>query len=227
LEPAPNCGKEDVGARHKAGHGSTCYRGKGPLCLTGITSGHIERDQREARLRVLLLLQMRRRPGQDHLEGRPHLTFEQMPADDAAVRAAEHRMDMQGRLAVRVRDIAEQRQYLDLLVDRDALVVLFRPVEIADHRALEGADRGQRGGVDLLLADKLLQGADRLVAMGEDDGVSRRRAAIEQFPAHRNLWISARFNEALPASFRYWRRSDRRPACFETRLVALLSMRWA
>src|SRR5439155_9215493 len=98
--------------------------------------------------------------------------------------------------------IAKQRQHLDLLRDRNALVVLRGPVEIADDRALERADRGQRGGIDLLLADELLQGADRLVAMGENDGICRGRPAIEQFPAHRNLWISARFNEGLPSSFR-------------------------
>ena len=112
------------------------------------------------------------------------------------------RVDVQGRLALGFRDIADQRQHLDLLVDRNALVVLRGPVEIADDRALERADRGQRSGVDLLLADELLQGADRLVAMSEDDGICRGWPAIEQFPAHPNLWISARFNEALPASFR-------------------------
>src|SRR5204863_1563186 len=94
-------------------------------------------------------------------------------------------MDMQRRLALGFGDVAEQRQYLDLFLDRDALVVLLVPIEIADDRALECADRGQCRRIDFLLAYKLLQRSHRLVAMGEHDGVSRGRPAIEQFPTHR------------------------------------------
>src|SRR5207237_969473 len=41
-------------------------------------------------------------------KGRPHIPFQEMPADDAAVRLPEHGVDVQCRLAVRLRDIADQ-----------------------------------------------------------------------------------------------------------------------
>src|SRR5205823_247127 len=107
----------------------------------------VERDQRETCFRVLLLAQMRWGLRQDDFEGWAHMAFEEMTADDAAVELPEHGMDVQDRLAVRFGDIADQRQNLDLLIDRDALIVLCRPIEIADDGTLERADRGQPRGI--------------------------------------------------------------------------------
>src|SRR5438045_9544292 len=115
----------------------------------------VERDQRETRFRVLLLAQVRWRLRQDDFEGWAHIAFEEMPADDAAVGLPEHGVDVQDRLAVRFGDIADQRQHLDLLIDRDALIVLLVPIEIADDGTLERADRGQPRGINLLLAHEL------------------------------------------------------------------------
>jgi hypothetical protein len=52
------------------------------------------------------------------------MRLEQVPADDAAVGAAEHGMDMQGGAALADRDVAEQRHHLDLLVDGDVRILL-------------------------------------------------------------------------------------------------------
>src|SRR5712675_596070 len=78
----------------------------------------VERDQRETRFRVLPLAQMRWGLRQDDFEGRAHMAFEEMPADNAAVGLPEHSVDVQDRLAVGLGDIADQRQHLDLLIDR-------------------------------------------------------------------------------------------------------------
>src|SRR5258707_6674509 len=80
-------------------------------------SALVEGDQGETGLGVLLFAQMCRRPGQDYLQGRPHMGFEQMAADDAAIRPAEHRMNMQCLLALGFRDVADQRWDLSLLLD--------------------------------------------------------------------------------------------------------------
>src|SRR5581483_4493290 len=86
-------------------------------------SGALQIDQREAGFGVLALAQMRRRLDQRQFERRPDMAFEEMAADRAAVPPAEDGVQMQGRPLVRDRDIAEQRQHLDLFRDRDAFVV--------------------------------------------------------------------------------------------------------
>ena len=131
------------------------------------------------------------------------MAFEEMTADDAAIRLPEDGVDVQSRFAVRFRDIADQRQHLDLLIDRDALIVLLVPIEIADDGTLERADRGQPRGINLLLAHEFLQRLHRLVARREHDGVSRRRPSIQQFPAHPGTSKSpCFFNGKLRPTFR-------------------------
>ena len=59
--------------------------------------------------------------------------------------AARTTMEMQGWARIADRDIAEQRQDLDLLAHGDFLVLLGFPLEIPEHGAAECADRGDRG----------------------------------------------------------------------------------
>jgi hypothetical protein len=60
--------------------------------------------------------------------------------------------------------VADQRQHLALLVNRDAAVLLRRPVEPADGRALERADGGDLRGFEAFGAGELRQHGDRLIA---------------------------------------------------------------
>src|SRR5712671_1440456 len=76
----------------------------------------VERDQRETCFRVLLLAQMRWGLRQDDFKGWAHIAFEEMTADNRAVRLPEDGVDVQDRLAVGFGDIADQRQHLDLLL---------------------------------------------------------------------------------------------------------------
>src|SRR5262249_15022446 len=62
---------------------------------------------------------------------------------------AEHGMHVHaGPAVVADRDVAQKAQRLALAVDLDRLVGLPGKVEPADGRALEGADRRERGGVE-------------------------------------------------------------------------------
>lgn len=64
------------------------------------------------------------------------------PPQGAAVAPAEHGVRVDLRLVAVERDVADEREHLDLLVHRDALGVLVLLVEVAEDRAAERADRG-------------------------------------------------------------------------------------
>src|SRR5436309_1590481 len=89
----------------------------------------VERDQRKTRFRVLLLAQMRWGLRQDDFEGRAHMAFEEMTADNRAVRLPEHGVDVQDRLAGGFGALPDPRQRHDLLVDRHAPLGLRVPIE--------------------------------------------------------------------------------------------------
>jgi len=103
--------------------------------------------------------------------------------------AARTTMEMQGWARIADRDIAEQRQDLDLLADGDFLVLLGFPLEIPEHGAAECADRGDRGGLNLLLSHEFAEFADDLVTGVEHDRISDRGIGIEQFRTHVALTI--------------------------------------
>ena len=105
-------------------------------------SSLLEPDQREPGLGVVDAPQMSGRLGEDDLERRPHARLEKMPAARAAVAASQDDVGVHLLVAtVLNRDVADQREHLDLLLDRSALVVFSLPVEVAEQRTLEGSDR--------------------------------------------------------------------------------------
>ena len=65
--------------------------------------------------------------------------------------------------------------------------MLGLPLKIPEHRPAECADRGNRCGLDFLVADEFAEFAGHLVAGVEHDRVCDRRIGIEQFGAHRFL----------------------------------------
>ena len=70
------------------------------------------------------------------------MCLDQVTADYGTIGFAENRMEMQGRALSADRDIAEQRQDLDLLANGDLLVSLGFPLEIPEDGAAECADCG-------------------------------------------------------------------------------------
>ena len=97
--------------------------------------------------------------------------MQQMPAMRCAVGFTNDYMRMQFRLAVPILahgNVAYQRQYFDLLVDLDVLVVLFGEFEIPERDLAETTDTGEAAGIEALLARELEQLRDNLVARREN-----------------------------------------------------------
>jgi hypothetical protein len=55
------------------------------------------------------------------------------------------------------------------------------PLEIPDNGAAERADRGERGGLDFLLADEFAEFPSHLITRVEHDRISDRGIGIKQF----------------------------------------------
>jgi len=63
-------------------------------------------------------------------------------------------MDMERRLAVGiVGNVADQRRNFDLFADRNFLVLLLLPIEIAQNRVAQRTDSGEGSGVNILALD--------------------------------------------------------------------------
>ena len=87
----------------------------------------------------------RRRFYQDHLERRPHVGLEEMSAQGGAVEAAHNDMGVNSRFAVLVRDVSDEGQDLDLLVDAEPPVLAPGNVEEAQHGRPQSPDPREVG----------------------------------------------------------------------------------
>src|SRR5947207_13355061 len=85
---------------------------------------------------------MARRLGEHHLQRRPHARLQQMAAARLAVGTADDDVRVDFRLATVQRDVPDQREDLDLLAQRDPLVVARLAIEIAEGHPAEGAAGG-------------------------------------------------------------------------------------
>jgi hypothetical protein len=113
-------------------------------------------DQGEPAFRVVSLTQVDGTVRQHDLKRRPNVTLQQMARNRASAATTQHTMDVQRRLLIWPKcDIARKRCDFHLLVDRDALIALGLPVEIAENRRTEGTDGAELRRVDLLLSARL------------------------------------------------------------------------
>src|SRR6185437_4850396 len=64
------------------------------------------------------------------------------------------------------------------------LVILFLPVEEAEHDAAERADTGKRRGIQLVLPREVLDAANGFVSFLQNECESPLRAFIDQFVLH-------------------------------------------
>src|SRR6476646_9427309 len=94
---------------------------------------------------------------------------EDMPAPRGAIRLADDDMDMRLRLTVRARDIADERECLNLLIERDFFVVFPVAVEVAEYHIAEGANADDLIRRDIVRLSECLQPGDHLIALVEDD----------------------------------------------------------
>ena len=69
------------------------------------------------------------------------MCLKQVTADHTAIGFAENSMQMQRRALIADGNIAEQSEDFHLFVDGDVLVLLCLPLEIAEQRTAERADR--------------------------------------------------------------------------------------
>ena len=105
------------------------------------------------------------------------MRFQEMAAHCDAVSAADDNVRMQRRLAIGPKGhITKEGDDLDLLGDRDLLVILHLPIEETEHRIAEGADACKLASRDAVLAGKFLNEANSLVppAPGRRFFVARR-----------------------------------------------------
>ena len=75
---------------------------------------------------ILALAQIARRLDQNDFQGGPDICLDQVTADHAAIGFAQNRMEMQGWALIADRDIAEQRQDLDLQWIFATISLLYR-----------------------------------------------------------------------------------------------------
>src|SRR5690242_1474557 len=97
-----------------------------------------ERDQGQPRFGVMAAVEVLRRFDDDDLEGGADGAFHEVTAAGGAVGAADDDVDVDLGLSLLVEgDVADEGEDLDLLVDRDLLVLLALPVEVAEGGAAE------------------------------------------------------------------------------------------
>src|SRR5579884_2125272 len=115
-----------------------------------------------------------------------------MTAVCGAIRLSNDDMRMNFGLTPIERNIADEREHLYLFGDRNAFVVLFVPIEIAERHFLKGSDCGEMAGAQPLF-------------LGE--GSQSRRHFVSGFKDHRvcvRLRIdSARFH-SIPSAARFF-----------------------
>ncbi len=88
-------------------------------------------DQRKARFRIPLLSQVSRNLGDDYFKRWPHMCLREMPRHSVPIAPANNQMNMEGRLTGRrLRDVADERGNLDLLLHGNSNIILFIPVKI-------------------------------------------------------------------------------------------------
>ncbi len=154
---------------------------------------------------------MSRRLGDDDFERRTHVRLGEVSGERAAVASTEYEVNVQRRFALLAdADVAHQRCDLDLFVHRNVDVLLAVPVEVAQHRVAEGADRGEPRRRQLLLSRQRLQRRHRLVARFEHGNEDALSVGFVNQPAH-HFSLSAEGLRDRPCRRRVFDRSGETP----------------
>jgi hypothetical protein len=87
-------------------------------------------------------------------------------------------------------DVANQRSDLDLLADRNLLVVLLLPVKVEQDRVAEGADRGETRRMNTFTSSEFLRTCyDFLAGFEHDDKGALPAGLMEQ--SNQGQWALA------------------------------------
>jgi hypothetical protein len=112
-------------------------------------------DESDPQICPLLAPKLSHRLDNRDLKRRSNVAAKEVTSPHAAVAQSEHSVEMQAGLAVvSLRDVAEQTQYLALLVDGDWIVSLGGEIEPPDLGAFERSDRRDRCPLDGVLIRK-------------------------------------------------------------------------
>lgn len=127
-------------------------------------------DQRQSRFGIVALLEMRWRFDEQHFERRPNMPLEEVAAARASVGATHHDVRVHRWLSLVDHNVANERQDFHLLYDRDPLVLLGRPVEVAQRHIAIRADSGEPGCAHVVFLGERRQSDHDLIAGLEDQG---------------------------------------------------------
>src|SRR5262245_19752646 len=112
-----------------------------------------------------------------------------MPGFGAAVAGADDNMNVQGGLALRIiGDVADERSDLDLLANRNLLVVFLLPIKIEQNRIAERPNRGETRRMDIFASSEFLKTCrDFLASFEHDDKGALPAGLMKQFMLHDSL----------------------------------------
>jgi len=101
-----------------------------------------------------------------------------------AVGLADHHMGMNLGIALFQRDVAGERQYLDLLAHRDPAVLPALAVEVTEHHLAERADGREMRGTHSLAPGEAGQCGHQLVALVEHERPGLESVFVEHRRPH-------------------------------------------
>lgn len=123
-----------------------------------LRSGSINGDQGKAAFTLDSLSKVRGRFCQDDFQGWSYVGLQQVTRDSGSVPLAEYSVNVNRRFAVWIHgNIADKRSNLDLLLDRDRMILLSFPIKVSELGALKRANTGNCGRGQALIRRELLE----------------------------------------------------------------------
>jgi len=141
-------------------------------------------QKRQPGFRVRSATQVRRLVGYDNLERRPDMTFQKMTSERMSVASRHDHMGMQAGLTVLYREIADESEYFDLIVDLDRLVILLVDIEKSQLHVPKGAKRSEACRCHVMGASEGKKVFDRFFAGLQNDGEASLSVGFQFLDLH-------------------------------------------
>ena len=158
-----------------------------PLELKCDISIRFESDERQACLLVNFAMEMGRRLDEHHLKDWPDMPFDQMAAMGRPVGLADYDVGMEFRISIIKNNVPHEGENLNLLLNGDFVIRLFRPIEVTQCHVGKGPNRGEVAGVNLLLTREGEQIPYHFVPVVKNNCVSLFSQLVYQLCFHGNL----------------------------------------
>jgi hypothetical protein len=131
----------------------------------------VEADQGQAARGIEPALKVGGGFGDNHFEGGPDVTFEQVTAAGGAIGLAQNNVGVEHWFAILAEGhVTEKGKHLGLFGDRNAAVCFAVEGVVTENGSLEGADGLQGGRAQVVIGYKLSQAGDDLISGIEDNG---------------------------------------------------------